>query len=912
MIHRMRNLQDNGLPMEGSYMEEGDVVIGKVRKYKGEEIYAGLSIGAGDEGIVHRIKVGLTAKKNMVVRVMIRQIRKPEVGDKFASRSAQKGTISLILAPEDIPIIASGPDAGITPDIIINAHCLTGDTLVSLGHGVSRRIDTLSKEGGEMVLSWNGKDGFIKSKQIGLEPKGVKDIIRITLEDGHTLKCTPDHKILTVKEIGGEKVYEWVEAGKLKTIGKVENDQWIKNTETPCKVLLGPEYPEDIIGEDEKDWKLELYDGSVMTMIGTEREKTLAFARLLGLILSDGCISKLKGKNYYVSNVCLGHDLDVKECLDDVILLTGCSPSVQSDEYCYSFRIPDLLAMKYAMLPGMTIGKKTEQEQEWPEFLLDQKCPLSILREFLGGLFGGDGNAPYLRHNKAEHVKSKEDCLTLHEIAFSLSCSKEYGNSMIDKMNQLIIMLSKFEIKAKLCKSRVKGYGESNARWYEKYRNKTNLNPEFKENIDIVGEFEKINIDSNLQDKEEINKESHEIKFLENTSFIFYKKIGFRYCTQKLCRLYSASSYWNYISKIKSQHDKIIQRTDYSFDNNICKSLKDSLKLAQTELLKNEAPLNDHYSLLDIQIINNRRRTKGRIKTLQKLDYNFIKRPDQYFSNLGILDWFWIEGVTGKKRTYIVDHKMDYIPFISLQVLETRAIGKEEVYDISVLKSESFLGNGLCVHNCLPSRMTLGKIIEIIASKVGMIRGELSNATSFRPIQHDDFRTALKAYGFDPKGNERMINPLTGELFDSEIFVGPCYYSCLGKDVRDKIQARSVASINPSTHEPTKGRTNASGKAIRVGTQENTSFVGHGAPGILKERLNDSSDGFRTVYCKTCGEMATHNVDLKKIRCKKCGEQGDFGTSTIPGSFKYLSQILGGMNIRQSLGLGLEHEKFKP
>jgi DNA-directed RNA polymerase II subunit RPB2 len=212
----------------------------------------------------------------------------------------------------------------------------------------------------------------------------------------------------------------------------------------------------------------------------------------------------------------------------------------------------------------------------------------------------------------------------------------------------------------------------------------------------------------------------------------------------------------------------------------------------------------------------------------------------------------------------------------------------------------------------IPSRMTIGKLIEIVASKVGSLRGERMNATTYRKFEPKDLQRTLREYGFNPTGNEVMMSGITGKIIKGEVMIGPCFYSALGKDVVDKIQARNVGAISASTGEPIKGRTQIGGSSLRFGEQESAATISHSSSSILRDRLNFSSDGFKTLFCRVCGTIAINKVVSNTFVCPKCKtkKNENFGTATIPTSFKYLMHILSGANMNITLGLKDENEVY--
>ena len=120
--------------------------------------------------------------------------------------------------------------------------------------------------------------------------------------------------------------------------------------------------------------------------------------------------------------------------------------------------------------------------------------------------------------------------------------------------------------------------------------------------------------------------------------------------------------------------------------------------------------------------------------------------------------------------------------------------------------------------HALPSRMTVGMLIEILDAKLGAIQGTPRDGTAFNEKKVTDIADALEALGFDRHGNEVMRNPNTGEKMDVTWFIGPCYYMRLRHQVCEKIHARSRGIKTLLCRQPMEGRSRGGG--LRFGEME--------------------------------------------------------------------------------------------
>jgi DNA-directed RNA polymerase beta subunit len=116
-LHKYRYMSDNGLPMIGAPMHEGDYIIGKILTPKKDKTQAkkndSVVVRIGDEGVVEKISISSNNLKTVVI-VKMRIMRVPQEGDKYAPRNAQKGTIGLVISDVDLQYGLRGTTADIT------------------------------------------------------------------------------------------------------------------------------------------------------------------------------------------------------------------------------------------------------------------------------------------------------------------------------------------------------------------------------------------------------------------------------------------------------------------------------------------------------------------------------------------------------------------------------------------------------------------------------------------------------------------------------------------------------------------------------------------------------------------------------------------------------------------------------
>ncbi|KAF3430143.1 hypothetical protein E2986_02492 [Frieseomelitta varia] len=194
-----------------------------------------------------------------------------------------------------------------------------------------------------------------------------------------------------------------------------------------------------------------------------------------------------------------------------------------------------------------------------------------------------------------------------------------------------------------------------------------------------------------------------------------------------------------------------------------------------------------------------------------------------------------------------------------------------------------------------PSRMTVGKLMELLSGKAGVIKGEYHYGTAFGGSKVEDVSQELVKHGYNYLGKDFFYSGITGEPLQAYIYSGPVYYQKLKHMVQDKMHARARGPRAVLTRQPTEGRAKEGG--LRLGEMERDCLIGYGASMMLIERLMISSDAFDVDVCNKCGLMAYSGW------CHSCRSSSCVSTISMPYACKLLFQELQSMNIVPRLTL---------
>ena len=217
--------------------------------------------------------------------------------------------------------------------------------------------------------------------------------------------------------------------------------------------------------------------------------------------------------------------------------------------------------------------------------------------------------------------------------------------------------------------------------------------------------------------------------------------------------------------------------------------------------------------------------------------------------------------------------------------------------------------------HALPTRMTIGQLVECLVGKAKLHTGSFGDCTAFEESGDKvrNYGSLLTKCGYHPSGTEIMYNGFTGQQIESAIFVGPTFYMRLKHMVKDKVNFRARGPMTALTRQPVQGRANDGG--LRLGEMERDGVLGNGMTHFIQDAFMNRSDAYKTVVDTSSGMMAlkTRNSIMSPVLDgplqfdanleldSGARHSTTYATINVPYSFKLLMQELMTMNVQLRL-----------
>lgn len=174
--------------------------------------------------------------------------------------------------------------------------------------------------------------------------------------------------------------------------------------------------------------------------------------------------------------------------------------------------------------------------------------------------------------------------------------------------------------------------------------------------------------------------------------------------------------------------------------------------------------------------------------------------------------------------------------------------------------------------HCIPSRMTPGMVLEMVIGTLDLLGGTRTDASPFRPVSRIvETLKQLEMFGYRSNGSMKLYHRKYKRAYPAEVLIGPIQYLALRHQVHEKSQVRGgIGQMHDRvTRQPVAGRKRQGG--LRFGEMENLCVIGHGAAGIMQDRLCDNSDKFFVTVCINCNRFAHWAKSSKPgYYCENC------------------------------------------
>jgi hypothetical protein len=615
-------------------------------------------------------------------------------------------------------LVAPMPTAS-TSQILGNNECVDEHTPVTLDCGLAIPIRDVVATGAR-VFGWDpeGKRArvAIQSRKID---QGRKACVELTLIDGRKIVCTPDHRFLSAQG-------EWVEARNLE-VGV-------------SKLTMGLQGTLDVSDADEEGYELKMSTMTLTMETLVERYKMLAFARILGYVLTDGDFRPESSVT-----LSMGCRLDAESIARDMQLFDvepiSLTRVTDDTESCIRVSARINLTGAIRSLDGIVTGARFHQKQTLPSFLLSDACPKSVVREFLAGYFGGGGGGGCIITGGGCIITSGGCIITNNKssrnpfpaVRLRTSVHKDHIESLRTTMIHLGTLLARVGVPG----------------------------------ATVAGPTK---VKSSPRRSRRPSPGAVEFQLTLPTGPAFPTKVGVRYCITKACRFMTAGSYWQHREAVLAQRQRVIeevgrlrsaspislaeatrQANDNVFANEVAlakgsrvpltltrrlfptrvsettgsKARKMRSRMAEVRAIVATKALlsphqnprgdvletptlapNDTDSNSEVEIKTHvewvNKDIKGALSGNKRKTVRGLRRgcisgvpglsANAYLSEIGGTRW--------KEMKHYVEREGVSHPTLELRVVGRRDVGVRHVWDLSVDGDHSFVANGIMVHNC--------------------------------------------------------------------------------------------------------------------------------------------------------------------------------------------------------------------